>query len=141
VRQAPGFIAALAALLLAAVAMPSATRAVSPKTELALRYAPVVRLVRQTQPCGHGEPYTPTNVSLVLGNPHVALRGPWGGADLVKVAPTGCDLAIGLWGYHLDFPGDALNPGCDYEQWSRRLNRNHSPVTYTRVAIDSSHPG
>jgi hypothetical protein len=134
-------VAVLAALLFAAVAKPTIAHAASPKTELARRYAPVVRLVEQTRPCGHGEPYTPTNVSLVLGNPDVALRGPWGGAGVVKVAPTGADLAHGLWDYHLDFPGDALNPGCSYDQWSHRLNRNHSPVTYARVVTDRGYPG
>ena len=36
--------------------------------------------------------------------------------DLVKIAPTAHDLAGGLYEYHLDFPGDALDPGCDYEK-------------------------
>jgi hypothetical protein len=83
----------------------------------------------------------PTNVNLVLGNPDVALRGPWDHTNLIKVAPTGADLSTGLWGYHLDFPGSALTPGCSYDQWSHRLNRGQRPVTYARVAPDSSHPG
>jgi hypothetical protein len=39
---------------------------------LAERYAPVVRLVSQDEPCAHGEAYQPTDVNLVLGNPAIA---------------------------------------------------------------------
>ena len=35
--------------------------------------------------------------------------------------PQRRDLGHGLFRYHLDFPGDALDPGCDYEMWSRRV--------------------
>src|SRR6478609_8111206 len=89
-----------------------------PETQLAEKYAPLVRLVRQTEPCGHGEPYDPASVDVVLGKSEVALRGPWSGSNLVKVAPTALDLSGGLFGYNLDFPGDALSPGCTYEKWA-----------------------
>jgi hypothetical protein len=101
-----------------------------------------VRIVEQKKkPCGHGEPFVPTNVSLLLGNPDVVLRGPWDHTNVIKVAPTGADLATGLWGYHLDFPGNAFTPGCSYDQWSHRLNKGRRPLTYARVATDSEHPG
>ena len=83
---------------------------------LAKRYAPVVRLVEQKEECGPGEPYQPIDVNALFGQPTVALRGPWNGADLVKIGPTARDLTGGLYDYHLDFPGDALSPGCGYEQ-------------------------
>src|SRR5262245_40637034 len=70
----------------------TATAQTDPSQELALRYAPVVRLVTQTEECGPGEPYEPTNVDVLLGNPDVAVRGPWAGNDLIKIAPTGNDL-------------------------------------------------
>jgi hypothetical protein len=105
------FAAVLAVGVVAALA-PSAAAA-DPAGELAVRYAPVVRIVAQTEPCGHGEPYEPTDVDTVLGNPDVALRGPWAGGSIVEIAPTAADLAKGLTGYHLDFPGDALEPRCD----------------------------
>src|ERR1700751_390786 len=133
--------AVLAAVAIAGAAAPPPARAPAAPRDLAERYAPIVRLVKQTEPCGHGEPFVPTNVSLVLGNPDVALRGPWSGNNLIKVAPTGADLARGLWDYHLDFPGSALTPNCTYDKWSRRLNKGHSPVTYARVVTDSAHPG
>jgi hypothetical protein len=122
-------------------ALANAARAGSADTDLAHRYAPVVRLVYQSKLCRHGEAFVPTNLDLVLDNPDVALRGPWDHTNIVKVAPSGTDLAAGLWGYHLDFPGNAFTPGCSYDTWSHRLNRNHSPVTYARVATDSNHPG
>jgi hypothetical protein len=132
---------AVVAVLVAAAAAAGVAHAADAPRELALRYAPVVRLVKQAKPCAHGEAFVPTNVNLVLGNPDVALRGPWSGNNLIKVAPTGADLAHGLWDYHLDFPGSALTPNCSYDRWSRRLNKGRRPVTYARVATDSAHPG
>ena len=134
-------VAALAVVALAAAAVPAVARAGDPQADLAERYAPVVRLVAQAGPCAHGEPFEPTDVRLVLGNPDVALRGPWGGTNLVEVAPTGPDLRRGLWGYHLDFPGNALTPGCAYDRWSHRLNGGAKPVMYARVVTDPGYPG
>jgi hypothetical protein len=124
----------LAALAAAALAPSAGADAVS---ELAHRYAPVVRLVAQKKPCGHGEPFEPTDVDVVLGNPDVVLRGPWSGANLVKVEPTAQDLAKGLFEYNLDFPGNALAPGCGYEQWSRRISAGSKPTTYAHVVTES----
>jgi hypothetical protein len=107
---------------------------------LAARYAPVVRLVEQTQECGPGEPYEPMDVDRLFGQSTVALRGPWNATDLVKIAPTAQDLA-GLYEYHLDFPGNPLHPGCDYETWARRLTTGHEPVVYAHVATDPGFPG
>jgi hypothetical protein len=108
---------------------------------LAARFAPVVRLVDQPEQCGPGKPYVPTDVNLLFENPTVALRGPWGGDDLVKVAPVATDLTARLFEYHLDFPGDALNPGCDYLRWSRLLNAGHTPTVYAHVVSDPAYPG
>src|SRR5690349_17981935 len=102
-----GRAAALAALALWCLPAAPASAA-DAETELAKRYAPVVRLVEQTEPCGHGEPYVPTNVDAVLRSREVALRGPWDTTNVVEVAPTARDLSHGLSGYHLDFPGNAL---------------------------------
>jgi hypothetical protein len=106
---------------------------------LADKYAPVVRLVERT-PCAPGTPYEPIDVNLLFGEPTVALRGPWGSGDLVKIGPTADDLAKGLYEYHLDFPGKALNPRCDYLRWERRLTEGHAPVVYAHVATDIAHP-
>ena len=123
------------------LALPAPAGAASAERALADRYAPVVRLVEQQEPCHHGEPFVPTDVNLVLGSPDVAFRGPWDRTNIIKVAPTAEDLSKGLFDYHLDFPGKAVAPGCTYDEWSHRLNRGHAPVTYARVVGDPTHPG
>jgi hypothetical protein len=128
-------LVAVSALALA----PVASAGVAQERALADRYAPVVRLVAHTD-CGLGKPYQPINVNVLFDEPTVALRGPWG-ADLVKIGPTAEDLAKGLYDYHLDFPGNALRPGCDYVYWERRLTKGEKPVVYAHVATDPEHPG
>jgi hypothetical protein len=139
-------LARLAALVLVATAAavlvvaPDAAAAVADETALAERYAPVVRLVEQPEECGPGEPWEPTDVDVLFDEPTVALRGPWNAFDLVKIGPTAKDL-VGRFDYHLDFPGNALKPGCDYERWARRLAEGSDPAVYAHVATDPAHPG
>jgi hypothetical protein len=64
----------LAGLTLALSVAPTAAAALADERELAERYAPVVRLVAQEEACGYGEPYRPTDVDLLFGDPTVALR-------------------------------------------------------------------
>src|SRR5438105_2212934 len=115
-RFAAAVIVALGALVLA----PGALADRAQEEALAARYAPVVRIVSHTS-CPLAKPYLPIDVNLLFGNQTVALRGPWGPADLVTTAPTAADLAKQLYEYHLDFPGNALEPGCTYADWQRRL--------------------
>jgi hypothetical protein len=126
--------AAAAALALAAPAF------AGPEEELAARYAPVVRLVAQREQCGPGEPYIPTDVDVLFANPGVAFRGPWNRTDLVKIGPSATDLEHRI-DYHLDFPGDPLNPGCTYELWSRRITEGTKPTVYAHLATDPRYPG
>jgi hypothetical protein len=129
--------------LVAAVALvvaPTATADLADETALAEKYAPVVRLVEQTEECGSGEPYVPTDVDVLFGDPTVALRGPWNAFDLVKIGPAADDLA-GLFEYHLDFPGNALDPGCTYEQWARRLTEGSEPTVYAHVVSERARQG
>ena len=108
---------------------------------LADRFAPAVRLVEQEEECGPGEPYDPLDVDLLLDSePTVALRGPWTATDLVKIGPRAQDLR-NRYEYHLDFPGDALEPGCAYERWSRRLAAGSEPTVYAHVATEAGQPG
>jgi hypothetical protein len=99
-----------------------------------------VRVVEQVEGCGHGEPYDPIEVDVLFNERTVALRGPWRPTDLVKIGPTAGDLAD-LYEYHLDFPGNALSPGCDYELWGRRISNGTRPSVYAHVATDPGHPG
>jgi hypothetical protein len=59
------------------------------------------------------------DVDALFGQPTVALRGPWNPIDLVKIGPVAKDL-VRRYEYHLDFPGNPLDPGCGYERWSRQ---------------------
>jgi hypothetical protein len=128
-------------IAIAALIAPAAAFAANPVTTLARRYAPVVRLVSQKEACGHGEPYVPTDVDLVLGNRDVAFRGPWDKTNVIEVAPTAADLSDAPPDYHLDFPGSAVQPGCVYDEWSHRVNAGQAPLTYARVVTDPAHPG
>ena len=121
----------IAALALAIV--PAATADVASEKALAERYAPVVRLVEHNGDCGPGKPYMPIDVDALFGQPTVALRGPWGGADLVKIGPTADDLSKDLFEYHLDFPGARSHPGaptCSGSGASRRdARRPRTPTS------------
>ena len=116
-------VAAAAALLFPAVASAD----LADEKALADRFAPVVRLVEQDDECGPGEPYEPIDVDVLFGENTVALRGPWNASYLVKIAPDASDLAD-RFEYHLDYPGNALDPGCDYELLNRRLTEVGSPT-------------
>ncbi len=129
-------VAAATALLFPA----GASADLADEQALADRFAPVVRLVEQDEECGPGEPYEPIDVDLLFGENTVALRGPWNTSDLVKIAPEATDL-VNRYEYHLDYPGSALDPGCDYELWNRHLTEGSSPTVYGHVATDPGHPG
>ena len=133
-------LAIAAALLPLVLPTSAAAAAQDPESELAQRFAPEVRLVVQEEPCGPGEPYIPSDVEAFMGQPTVALRGPWTENDLVQIGPTADDLSNGRYLYHLDFPGDPLNPGCDYEEWARRLTKGTSPTVYAHVATQPGYP-
>ena len=134
-------VLALASLGLT-LALPGPAAAADPaEIELAETYAPVVRLVEQAEECAEGEPYAPIDVELVLGNDEVAFRGPWDTTNLVAVGPTGEEIGQGRFDYHLDFPGEALDPGCTYELWQRRLAEGSAPTVYAHVAREADRPG
>jgi hypothetical protein len=134
VRALPILVGVAVALAFAGVARADA------EEDLAERYAPVVRLVEQTEECGPGEPFRPSDIDAFLDEETVSLRGPWKSNDLVKIAPSGEDLGQGLYEYNLDFPGNALRPGCDYERWARRVTADTEPTVYAHVATDPAHP-
>jgi hypothetical protein len=140
--RAMGRIAAAAALAAAAlVVAPAAAASYEDEQTLAERFAPVVRLVEQEEACGPGEPYDPLDVEVLLASePTVALRGPWNRTDLVKIGPQADDLR-NRFEYHLDFPGDPLDPGCDFERWSKRVAAGSEPTVYAHVVGEPGHPG
>ncbi len=125
----------------AAAPTPRAVTASAPEIALAKTYAPVVELREQPESCDGGVPYEPIDVDLLMGNDEVALRGPWDRTNLVAVGPRASDLARGLWEYHLDFPGDTLDPGCTFEEWEARLQADGAPTAYARVVTEAAYPG
>jgi hypothetical protein len=130
---------ALGALVALAIS-PAAAATTSQEAALAERYAPVVRLVADTSSCEPDKPYQPIDVNVLFGEPTVALTGPWS-SDVVKIAPEANALGPRLFGYHLDFPGNALQPGCDYRDWESRITEGKTPTVYAHVATDPEHPG
>jgi len=116
--------------------------ATTPEAALAERFSPVMSLVEQTEACGPGEPYQPSDVDVMFDNSAVALRGPWTQRDLVKAAPTVEDVSAGLPGYSLDLPGNPLDPACTYEQWANaQWGKKSEPTIYARVATEPGHEG
>ena len=81
----------------------------------------------------------PTSTSSSASRP-LRSAGPWNRTDLVKIGPSASDL-VNRYEYHLDFPGDPLDAGCDYERWARRLTAGTSPTVYAHVATDPGYPG
>jgi hypothetical protein len=130
----------LVVVALALVACPAALADLRDETALAEKHAPVVRLVEQPEECGPGEPYRPLDVDKLFGDKTVALRGPWNPSDLVKIGPS-ADNLVDLYEYHLDFPGHALEPGCDYERWANHLGQQKNPTVYAHVVAEPGKPG
>jgi hypothetical protein len=123
-------LASVAAAALVAASLAGAD--VADERVLAEKYAPIVRLVEQQDVCDYGEPFIPTDVELLFAEQTVALRGPWNVSDLVKIGPDAGDL-VDRFEYHLDFPGNALSPGCDYNRWAQRLTEGSEPAVYAHV--------
>ena len=132
-------VATSLALALLALA-PTANADLGDERALAEKYAPIVRVVEQLDVCGYGEPFVPTDIDLLLDEQTVGLRGPWNRTDLVKIAPSADDL-VDRFEYHLDFPGNALEPGCDYNRWAQRLTEGTRPVVYAHVVGEAGFPG
>jgi hypothetical protein len=130
----------LVVVALALVACPTALADLADERALAERHAPIVRLVEQTEECGPGEPYRPLDIDKLFGDKTVALRGPWNPSDLVKIGPS-ADNLVDLYEYHLDFPGHALEPGCDYERWANHIGQKENPTVYSHVVAEPGKPG
>ena len=137
---AAALLGCLAALLLL---QPAGARAADgtdgPAAEqLAQRYAPFVVVREQAQACGPGEPYRPTQVTDVLGRQDVLLTTADGASS---PAPTVGDLAGRGPDTYLNYPGDPLDPGCEYEQWSDLISADTPVTLYAHLATDPDHPG
>jgi len=135
--------AGVASFLVALAAFPSAPAAwaASPEQQLADRYAPIAVFADQKRLCEKGEPWRPTTVDIVLGNPEVTLRGPGKGSPVVKRAPTAADLFGKGQGYFLDFPGNPLRPGCKYDRDGKRFDFGRRSMAYAHIVAKARDPG
>jgi hypothetical protein len=105
--------------------------------QLAERFAPIVAIQTQKEPCGKGEPYYPADVGVILDQPDVVLLSASG--DLIGRSPGAVDLLNAPEGSNFDLPGATLRPGCDFE---RRFGwrTGGPPVQYARVVRDRDDP-
>jgi hypothetical protein len=109
--------------------------------ELADRYAPIVTIKAQTGPCDTGgEAFRPASVEIVLDNPEVLLRQVGRSDPVMTAAPSASDLFELGEGFYLDFPGDALAPGCIYERDFDRYDTGMPPTVYAHVARQDDRP-
>ncbi len=113
----------------------------APKAErdLLAKYQPYFRFT-EFEECGPSS-YRPMDVTTLLDNRQVVLRGPWDRVNVVKIAPAAEDLSDGLPGYHLDLPGDALRPDkCVYYDLQTSLLKKKPATVYGHVAYDPAVP-
>lgn len=108
---------------------------------LAERHAPVVFVRQQDEPCDtDGEPFEPAPVDIVLDNPEVLLRQVGNDDPVTVIGPSAADIFDLREGWYLDFPGDALEPGCVFEEDFGRFYDGQS-VVYSHVATQADRPG
>ena len=105
-------LASVAAVSLTVAAAAQAAK--SPRHQLVKAYAPITMLrEQQDPPCDPDEEqYEPTTVDVVLGNSDVSLVRETGAGKsrVVESAPTAAEIAGLGKRYHLDLPGDPLDP-------------------------------
>ncbi|MAT04257.1 MAG: hypothetical protein CL424_04340 [Acidimicrobiaceae bacterium] len=149
-RSAPRLAVLLTGLMLVTLVALSPARPVaaqseptdrSPEQELVERHAPIVMVREQSAPCDtDGEPFEPAPVDIVLENPEIFLRQVGNDDPVAQRGPSGADLFDLREGWYLDFPGDALEPGCIFEQDFWRFYDGQS-VTYAHIAVEDDRPG
>ncbi len=130
----------MALVLLAAGVGAARADDVSPEQQLADRYAPVVALKEQSEPCSSdGEPYRPIAADLVLGRSDVRLVDSKG--VLLEDTPTAAELFGHDEDTYLDLPGEPLDPGCSYEQWADTIAKGKPTTAYAHVVQERGKPG
>jgi len=130
----------VALVLLAAGVGAARADDVSPEQQLADRYAPVVALKEQSEPCSSdGEPYRPIAADLVLGRSDVRLVDSKG--VLLEDTPTAAELFGHDEDTYLDLPGEPLDPGCSYEQWADTIAKGKPTTAYAHVVQERGEPG
>ena len=120
---------------------PVAEVALSSEEELVRRYAPVLYLKQQPEPCStEGEQFLPAPVDVVFGDDKVVL---WQTPPLtVDEVGIGASHLFGRdTSYYIDLPGRPRTPGCAYEQHFKQVMGDQRPVIYAHVAREADEPG
>ena len=119
-----------------------------PRHRLVKAYSPITMLRAQEEdpPCdADEEQYKPTTVDVVLGNPNVDLvrETAEGNTRVIESRPTAADIAGLGKRYHLDLPGDPLEPECTYaEDFAAIEKAGDAPaLTYAHIATERGEPG
>lgn len=135
-------IVALTVLAGIFVAPPAASAQSDPAQELVDKYAPIIMIKAQEDgECdSSGEQYAPTSVDIVLDNNQIVLRQLGTDNPVMQAAPGASDLFPLGEGFYLDFPGDALDPGCLYEKDFRKYAGDRRAVVYGHVARQADRP-
>ena len=135
-RAAACLLAALASLALS----PAGARASGGEQQLAQRYAPILELRRQSEPCdSSGEAYRPVPVDVIFGRPDVRLLDASG--RLLAQSPTAATLFGQGPDTYIDLPGSPLEAGCSYERWANSVSAGAPTTTYAHVVSEQGHPG
>lgn len=111
--------------------------------QLADKYAPIAMLRAQSAACDKdGEGYFPSPVDVIFDNPDVVLKAKGeGDASQDTVLARGFtqqELVAAGPNTYFDFPGNPRDPGCEYEQYFKRMvdERGLEPTTYVRFVTD-----
>jgi hypothetical protein len=132
--------------LMLLVAVPGAAAQEQPASDpdvatLVARYAPILYLGVQPQPCdANGEPYFPIPVEVILGNEQIALVDDDPERVVVGYGATAGDIFRRDDTAYLDYPGNPRSPGCTYEHDFRALLPQPA-VTYAHVISDPDETG
>jgi hypothetical protein len=144
-RRLATIFASLAAMTLALAG--AAEGANGPRDRLVKAYSPITMLRAQEHPpCDNQEEqYQPTTVDVVLGNPKVDLvrETADGNSRVIESGPRAADIAGLGKRYHLDLPGDPLEPECTYaEDFAAIQKAGDAPaLTYAHIATEDDEPG
>ena len=132
----------LALLLLLFAGSSRASADLADETALAEHFAPVLSVGDRPRLHGRGEPYLPMDIDTLFDNNDGRAARALGRQRPGQGRPQRRGAGGDLFDYHLDFPGDALDPGCGYLDWSRRADRRaRAAAVYAHVATDPDHPG
>ncbi len=141
-RQTAALLVVLAAMLPALTAHMTQAAPASQMSDaagqLARKYAPVMYLKSQEQPCdANGEPFLPAPIDVTF-DPRVLLRregaDPQPGLDLP-------DLFTADPTTYIDLPGHPREPGCIYERDFKEVMGDQRPVVYAHIATEEGKPG